>query len=99
LVASVERHSGGEASPSAGSANGTIAIASILGVLTSLLGFLIGARVAKERADRPLFREIYKELFAHFKSIRDAAVIGRPKEFASYEWRRCDTPLPNRLPV
>jgi hypothetical protein len=60
-------------------------IASAASIVISLIGFIIGMRVAKERADRGILRGLYQELFVHFQSIKDAAERGRPKGWADFK--------------
>lgn len=60
-------------------------IASVVSIVVSLIGFIIGMRVAKERADRGILRGLYQELFVHFRSIKDAAERGRPKDWADFK--------------
>jgi hypothetical protein len=61
-------------------------IAGITGAVVSLIGFVIGMRVAKERADRAVLRALYQELYAHFRSIRDLAEQGRPKDWMDFKF-------------
>jgi hypothetical protein len=67
-------------------------ISGVVSVLLSLAGFVIGMRVAKERADRTLLRKLYQDLYAHFREIKDAAEHGRPREWTDY--RKDDLFLP-----
>jgi hypothetical protein len=60
-------------------------IASAASIAISLIGFIIGMRVAKERADRGILRGLYQELFVHFRSIKDSAERGRPKDWADFK--------------
>ena len=60
-------------------------IAGLASVAVSFAGFLIGMRVAKERADRALLRTLYQDLYVHFRALRDAAIRGRPKDYSDFD--------------
>jgi hypothetical protein len=60
-------------------------IAGVASILVSFAGFLIGMRVAKERADRALLRTLYQDLYVHFRALRDAAIGGRPKDYRDFQ--------------
>ncbi len=62
----------------------TVIVGSAVSILLSFAGFVIGMRVAKERADRAALRKIYQDFYAHFREIKDAAEYGRPCDWSHY---------------
>jgi len=62
-----------------------IILSSAVGIFLTVSGFVIGMRVAKERADRAPLRQLYQDLYAHFREIKDAAERGRPREWGDYK--------------
>jgi len=60
-------------------------ISGLASVVVSFAGFLIGMRVAKERADRTLLRTLYQDLYVHFRALHEAALRGRPKDYSDFD--------------
>ena len=71
-----------------------ITIPVLLSLLLSAAGFLLGVRFAKERADRHMLRDLYRELYDHFRRLSDALDAGLPKSWRNYS---TDGPTVQRL--
>jgi hypothetical protein len=62
----------------------TALISGGISIVVGIGGFVIGMRVAKERADRSVLRKHYQDLYAHFRDMKDAAERGTPKEWGDF---------------
>jgi hypothetical protein len=61
-----------------------LTVAGVGSIIISLIGFIIGMRVAKDRADRAVLRELYQDIYAQFRDIHDQSMSGKPKRWSDY---------------
>lgn len=55
-----------------------------LSVILSFFGFVIGVRAGKNNRDRGYLRDIYKNIFAYLRELKESIETGRPKQWANY---------------
>ena len=62
----------------------TVIVSAVTSGLISILTFIIGVRMAKDQGDRVALRQIYQQLFEHFRGIDEDIGEGKPKSWVDF---------------
>lgn len=61
-----------------------VVASTLLTVLLSFGGFVIGIRAGKNNRDRGFLRDIYKTIYSHLRTMRESIVSGKPMQWESF---------------